>query len=286
MTQELAEKENTGIQPVTTGESIIQIIGRMATDPNADVDKMERMLDMQERVMNKQAESEFSQSMNAVQGLLPNVVKDANNGQTNSKYAKHEAIARAIKPIYTAEGLSLTFSEGDAPKENYIRIIGVLRHKSGYSEQHHLDLPLDVAGIKGSVNKTDIHGTGSTYTYGRRYLTCMIFDVSTGDDNDGNGAVQAANPYETPQALYKTFTAHMTAAMENLDSVIAIKEGIASDDLELASEAWFELEDDIKADLWVAVTKGSCFTKTEKDMIKSRAFRVAHYPNLPELEKE
>ena len=32
---------------------------------------------------------------------------------------------------------------------------------------------------------TQIHGEGSAIAYGRRYLTCMIFNIPTGDDDDG-----------------------------------------------------------------------------------------------------
>jgi len=189
---ELAKKDE--LLTVNTDDAIIQIIGQMATDPNSDVDKMERMLAMHERVLDRKAEAEFAQAMTTVQGMLPNVVKDADNTQTRSKYSTHEAISKAIKPVYTKEGFSITFSEDASPKEGHIRIIGILRHKSGHSETHHLDLPIDTTGIQGKTNKTGIHGTGSTYSYGRRYLTCMIFDVTTGDDNDGNVELEFITP--------------------------------------------------------------------------------------------
>ena len=168
------------VSPETnTATSIIQVIERAAMNPDVDMEKMERLLAMQERILDRQGEVDFSEAMARVQAELPTVVKDAFNQQTSSKYAKHEALAKAIKPIYTREGFSITFSEGEAPKEGFIRIIGVLRHRAGYKESHHIDLPLDIAGIKGSVNKTPTHATGSTFSYGRRYLTCLIFDVLT-----------------------------------------------------------------------------------------------------------
>ena len=69
-----------------------------------------------------------------------------------------------------------------------MRIVGILRHRAGHKESHYVDLPLDLAGIKGSVNKTETHATGSTFSYGRRYLTLLLFDVATGDDDDGQAA--------------------------------------------------------------------------------------------------
>ena len=170
--------------------SIIQVIERAAMNPDVDMEKMERLLVMQERILDRQGEVEFSNAMARVQAALPTVTRNAYNQQTSSKYAKHESLAEAIKPVYTKEGFSITFSEGEAPKEGFIRIIGILRHRAGYKEKHHVDMPLDIAGIKGSVNKTPTHATGSTFSYGRRYLTCLIFDVATGDDTDGQAGIK------------------------------------------------------------------------------------------------
>ena len=99
-------------------------------------------------------------------------------------------IARAIKPVYAAEGFSVSFGEKKAEREGYIHIEGVLRHMAGHSETYSLELPIDDKGIKGTANKTQLHATGSTYTYGRRYLTCLMFDVATGDDTDGNQPIE------------------------------------------------------------------------------------------------
>lgn len=181
-----AEKQMVA-QSVDTAAGIVAVIERAAMNPDVDIEKMERLLAMQERIMDRNAEAAFAAAMTSVQSKLPTVFRASDNTQTGSKYAKHEAMAKAIKPIYTAEGFSITFSEGDSPKERHIRIVGILRHSAGHKEMHHVDLPLDNAGIKGTVNKTETHATGSTFSYGRRYLTLLMFDVATGDDNDGNG---------------------------------------------------------------------------------------------------
>lgn len=182
------EVATTEPQEPTTATAIIQVIERAASNPDVDIEKMERLLGMQERILDRQAEADAAAAMTRVQAKLPTVARDARNSQTNSNYSRLETIAKAIRPVYTAEGFSLTFSQEDSPKEDHIRVVGILRHQSGYKERHHLDVPLDSAGIKGNVNKTPTHATGSTYSYGRRYLTCMIFDVATGDDDDGNAA--------------------------------------------------------------------------------------------------
>lgn len=171
---------------VVVADPFMEMMERVATNQDIDADKMQKILDMQMQVMDREARNEFYAAMNRVQMTLPAVVANCDNTQTKSKYANIKAIALAIKPIYTKEGFSISFGESDATKEKHIRIEGLLRHKDGHSESYHDEVPLDLTGMQGTVNKTDTHGTGSTFTYGRRYLTCMIFDVATGDDNDGN----------------------------------------------------------------------------------------------------
>lgn len=165
---------------------MVAMMERLALNPELPVDKLEKLLDMQLRIRAIESEQAFAEAMAKVQSELPTVTRDSPNEQTNSKYAKHEKIAKAIKPIYTKEGFSITFSEADSPKDRHIRIVGVLRHRAGHSERHHIDVALDDSGIAGKVNKTMTHAEASSGTYGRRLLTCMLFDVATGNDTDGN----------------------------------------------------------------------------------------------------
>lgn len=168
----------------TPAAGVVGMMERLAANPDIPTDKLRELLEMQKEIMSIEAERAFADAMAKVQAEIPMVIRRAQNSQTNSLYAKHEAIAMAIKPVYTSHGFSLTFSEGKAEKPDEIRIAAVLRHGAGHSEHGHIDLPPDSAGIKGSVNKTPVHAKGSTMSYGRRYLTLMMFDIATGDDND------------------------------------------------------------------------------------------------------
>ena len=167
-------------------DPFVAMVERLATNKDVDPDKLEKLVDIQMRIMDRNAEAEFNAAMSRVQEKLPTIVKRAQNTHTNSTYAKHEAIAEGIKPIYTAEGFSTSFSQGKAQTKGYMGIDGILSHRAGHSRPYWLELPPDDKGAKGNVNKTALHAAGSTFTYGRRYLTCLMFDVATGDDTDGN----------------------------------------------------------------------------------------------------
>jgi len=69
----------------------------------------------------------------------------------------------------------------------------------------------------------------------------------------------------------------VSAVLSNHSSIVAIKEGIALDNLSEAAEEWFTLEDEIKASLWIAPSKGGVFTTREREVIKSSEFRIAHF---------
>lgn len=53
-------------------------------------------------------------------------------------------------------------------------------------------------------------------------------------------------------------------------SVIAIKSAIENDDMYTAAECWNEIPTAAQIDLWLAPTKGGCFTTHERDVIKTK----------------
>ncbi len=174
-------------------DPFVEMVERLATNEQIDPDKLEKLVQVQMTILDRNAEAEFNNAMAAVQEELPVVLNDAYNPQTSSTYAKLETINRAIKPIVARHGFSTTFTQGKADTEGDMRVCGTLRHRGGHSVNGYwVELPVDDKGIAGKKNKTGLHGAGSTFTYGRRYLLCMMFDISTGDDTDG--VVQYVEP--------------------------------------------------------------------------------------------
>jgi hypothetical protein len=159
-----------------------------AINQGMDVEKMSRLMDLQDRWMASRSLEAFTVALNACQRDLPVVVKDAQNTHTRTRYARLENVVHTIKPTYTKHGFSLSFAEGDSPRpEHSMRIIADLHHVGGHSRQYHLDVPLDGMGAKGNSNMTATQGKGSTFAYGKRYLTCSIFNVVVADEDlDGN----------------------------------------------------------------------------------------------------
>ncbi|WP_458717027.1 ERF family protein [Pseudomonas gregormendelii] len=176
-----------GVAPATESAMMIQMIQRAAADPTVDVDKMERLMQMHERFVDRQASAAFNAAMVRAQQCIRPVVRRSLNTQTNSSYAKLEDIDQAISPVYTEQGFSLSFGTIDSPLAGHIRVICDVMHDQGHTKQYQMDLPLDATGIGGKTNKTGVHAHGSTNSYARRYLTMNIFNVvMVNEDNDGN----------------------------------------------------------------------------------------------------
>jgi hypothetical protein len=174
--------------PTSNAGALLNIIERAAFDPNVDISRLEMLFEMQRKVLADEAKIAFEQAMTAAQAEMLPVVRDAENKHTKTRYAKLEAIDAAIRPVYTKFGLSLSFNQNEAEKGS-VSVTCKVGHVRGHSETYMLTGGLDNVGSGGNANKTPIQALGSSVSYLRRYLTCMIFNVTlTNEDNDGNAA--------------------------------------------------------------------------------------------------
>lgn len=156
--------------------------------PEQGVDRLERMWIMHKEMQDRDAARAYADAMKACQKEMPAIQKRGKNKQTNSRYALLEDINRLITPIYTRHGFSLSFGTDRSELPDHVGIVCDVMHDGGYSKTYTYDAPIDNVGIKGEKNKTTTHGRGSAISYGRRYLVMMIFNLTIGDDDDGNAA--------------------------------------------------------------------------------------------------
>lgn len=181
----LPAKETTGF---------LAIIERAASDPAIDVEKLERMMAMQERIMAKNAEIAFNQALARISAKMPRIVKggsvgykeDKNDKNSSTKeafkFARYEDIDAVVRPLLVEEGFSLSYTTEQREGGGCI-MHGTLSHKDGHSRTASVPLALDTSG-----GKNNIQAMGSTTSYGRRYTMCMLLNIVTvGEDDDGKG---------------------------------------------------------------------------------------------------
>jgi hypothetical protein len=163
----------------------MEVINRAATDPNVDVDKMERLLGMYERISERNAKVAFHTALAEMQPKLPIITErgEIKHGQKLiSKYALWEDINEAIRPTLHAHGFALSFRT--ARDNTQVTITAILSHREGHVEETTLTLDADNSGSKNAVQ-----AVGSSISYGQRYAAVALLNITTqGKDDDGEQA--------------------------------------------------------------------------------------------------
>lgn len=186
----------------TETSSIIATIERAASNESVDIEKMQALLDMQERILNRNARQSFASALAQMQSELPTVAETAKGH--NTKYAPLERINEAVRPVLQRHGFAVTFRTKQS--QAGIEVAAVLSHREGHHEETSLILPADTSGSKNAVQ-----AIGSTISYGKRYALCALLNISTGDDTDG--AAPSVSVISTYQAQ-KIRNAIQVAGME------------------------------------------------------------------------
>lgn len=193
------EKE-TNLAEIQTGQEITPASGdsqaamllqtlQRAVDEGKDVETLERLLAMSERIRDRQAEQDFWRDFHQARAEMPSINARGNND--GKKYALLEDIQNQIVPVYTKYGFNMLFSTDLSPIESHRRIVATLAHRAGHSEKYHTDMPEDRATPTGKVNKTPIQAAGSTDSYGQRYLTSLVWNLrilKNPSDDDGKSS--------------------------------------------------------------------------------------------------
>lgn len=166
---------------------VMAVFLRASKDADVDFERLDKMQAFYERVKAQESEAAYDEAMAAAQAEMGPIAADANNPQTKSCYASYAALDRALRPIYTKHGFSLSFSSGEGAPPDHVRVVCKVAC-AGHKTFPYLDMPADGKGAKGGDVMTKTHATGAAFTYGQRYLLKMIFNIAVGDDNDQGGS--------------------------------------------------------------------------------------------------
>lgn len=188
MSNAVAERQDneTG-QVVHQGDAIFNVIERAARDPNVDMDKFERLMAMQETITARNAKAAYFSAFADMQGDLP-VIEERGQGHGNITYALWEDVNEAIRPVLQKHGFGLSFRVGRSTDK--LTVTGVLTHRDGHFEETTIELPADTSGSKNSVQ-----AIGSSTSYGKRYTSSALLNLTSrlpsDRDDDGNAAGRA-----------------------------------------------------------------------------------------------
>lgn len=230
----------------------------LAIEHGADVDRLGKLMDLQERWQAGQARMAYFDALSRFQSACPAIPKSKQvknrDGSKRYAYAPLDTIIKTLREPLQKHGFSYRWQTDHA--EDSLRVTCYLMHAAGHEESAVVTIP----GITG-------HGTnaaqdeGSAITYGRRYSLINVLGIVVDEDDDG----AASGPAHALKLIRQSEVLRLV-----LPSILTIKEGIAPDgDKSAAAEAYAELTlPEIEA-LWIAPTKGGIWTVEERRVIKS-----------------
>lgn len=208
-------------QPVVV-DPVVSMIERVALDPNVDISKLEKMLEMKERMDAHKAKEAFAAAFAAASANFPTIPLNG-KGHNNKPYALLKDILSATRPVLSEFGLALNFSidSGEA-----IIVTAKLMHKEGHSETTSITLPRDASGSKNAVQ-----AVGSSQTYGQRYTAQAILGLSLGDDMEDDGRGAGAPPSQPPaprDPWTHTIISEMPDGATGRDKAMAIAQALCA----------------------------------------------------------
>jgi hypothetical protein len=194
--------------PLDPRQGLALMVERLAANPNVDVAKLERLIEMQERILAHHARAAFNGAFSAMQGEIPAIIERQKTN--NGTYAPLEDIQAVLRPILMKHGFSLSFRT-EWPDAKTVKVIGILTHRDGHQRESEF-----LSGADTSGNKNAIQGLGSAVTYGRRYTTRDLLNITTrGADDDGH--MQPSGKPEAP-AGYDDWLIDLTSCADEGDA--------------------------------------------------------------------
>jgi len=204
-----------GDQAPTPG-ALLTAFMELARDPNVRPEVLTTLAGMQERAEDRQAEREFNQAMFRVQRQLKPMIKKGlvslGENKGSYKFLRREDLDAELRPIYEAEGFSLSFTQRAAASGGLTIYIKV-RHTGGHSETNEMELPADTG-----PGRSPLQARVSTISFAERVLTEMAFNVVRADDNGVAGGK-------------KFISEEDAAALRALATAVGQKEGSFLDQL-------------------------------------------------------
>lgn len=171
---------------------------RYAIESGADLDRLERLMDMQIKWEANEARKAFAESMAEFKLNAPVILKDKyvsfETGKGTTAYS-HATIGNVVEKVVAGlanHGFSHRWVPG-RKEGGVLTITCVITHKLGHSEETTLEGGADASG-----GKNNIQAMSSTNTYLERYSLLAAVGLAPKDqpDDDGRSAEEDANLVE------------------------------------------------------------------------------------------
>ena len=157
---------------------------QLAVQQGADIDKLERLMALQERWEGEQARKAYNEAFTAFKNEAVKILKGrtVTDGPLKGKsYAELHDVVDAVTPALSAHGLSAAWKLTKDDRD-WIEVTCTIKHVGGHSESVSMGGPPDAGGAKNAIQ-----ARASSVTYLQRYTLKAITGLSEHDDDtDGN----------------------------------------------------------------------------------------------------
>lgn len=169
---------------VQQNASLMTVIERLASNPGVDIDKLQKLLEMQERWEVNKDKAAMSVALAEFKKSPPQIIKQrtANLGTFSYSYADLENITSAIISALAEYGVTHSWRIAEA--NGVISVTCVLRLGMYETEGVTLSAEPDKSGSKNAIQ-----AKASTISYLEKYTLLAATGMAAGmPDTDGNGA--------------------------------------------------------------------------------------------------
>jgi len=226
---EPAGEVQQGQQLAITPMAMLQI----AVQQGADLEKLQKLMDLQERWEKNEARKAFVTALTAFKSNPPTLTKNKHVkfGTTEYDHATLDKVTEIVGKALSQHGLSHRWEVEQ--KDAAITVACVLTHEKGHSERVQMQATADTSGSKNSIQ-----AIGSTVTYLQRYTLLAATGLAAkAQDDDGLGAavmeqgvridfetaIDGAADADGLEKLWKTIVATCKKTPKDMDSYNALK---------------------------------------------------------------
>jgi hypothetical protein len=179
----------TAITRAPTGMELLAEISHRTDCPpevamavaKAAVDLQIQMEEFQWKREERQAKIDFDQALNECQSKIGRIAPNQQRNDTHSWWADYAELDRTIRPIYTAAGFSIAFSEVQSLAVGKVRIRAELS-RGGISKEYFSEITPSTQGPKGGAMATATDADAIAQSRAKRYLMLSIFNIAVGID--------------------------------------------------------------------------------------------------------
>lgn len=196
---------------------------RIAVEQGADIDKLTKLMDLQERWESNQARKAYVEAMAAFKQNAPEIYKKKNVAFSGTSYfhATLGDICELVIDSLARHGFSHRW-DTKQPGDGMIVVSCIITHALGHKEITELQAPPDNSGKKNNIQQL-----ASTVTYLQRYTLLAACGLATKDmDDDGRGANTQSEPAPEPKKSIsgKEFTRAIAAVKNKEYTATSLRE--------------------------------------------------------------